>query len=42
MKYSSESKLHLIKKYIQNNVARTLEVLATTDGEYLTETGKHL
>ena len=42
MKYSSEAKLHLIKKYIQNNVACTLEVLATTDDEYLTETVKPL
>ena len=42
MKYSCEAKLYLIKKYIQDNVACTLEVLATTDDEYLTETGKHL
>ena len=42
MKYSSEAKLHLIKKYIQDNVACTLEVLATMDDEYLTATGKHL
>ena len=42
MKYSSEAKLYLIKKYIQDNVACTLEVLATTDDKYLTETGKHL
>ena len=42
MKYSSEAKLHLIKKYIQDNVACTLEALATTEDEYLTEAGKHL
>ena len=42
MKYSSEAELYLIKKYIQDNVACTLEVLAITGDEYLTETGKHL
>ena len=42
MEYSSEAKLYLIKKYIQDNVACTLEVLAATDDEYLTETGEHL
>ena len=41
MKYSSEAKLHLIKKYIQDNVACTLKVLATTDDIYLTEVGQH-
>lgn len=41
MKYSSEAKLYLIKKYIQDNVDCTLNVLATTDNRYLTETEKH-